>query len=200
MKIILKLTEVIHLDKEGFERLMGMHGAPLLVGLRPACLLSFQRKTFADIEGLLASYQRCFQCKGISMYRLAESETCVMILFYRAAALSSMLHLPQARALLESLGYPVDGRLSDMLGELEHRVCTCTAFPHEIGLFLGYPVADVRGFMEHHGHAYRCSGCWKVYADEAKTRALFDLYASCTRTFCARLAEGTAFPELVQAV
>lgn len=191
---------MIPLGKEGFERLMGMHGAPLLVGLRPACLLSFQRKTFEDIDGLLASYQHCFQCKGISMYRLAESETCVMILFYRAAALSSMLHLPQAQALLESLEYPVDGTLSDMLGELGYRVRTYTAFPHEIGLFLGYPAEDVRGFMEHHGHAYRCSGCWKVYANEARTRALFELYASCTRTFCARLAEGTAFPELVQAV
>ena len=185
--MILKNKEVIPLGKEGFERLMGMHGAPLLVGLRPACLLSFQRKTFEDIDGLLASYQHCFQCKGISMYRLAESETCVMILFYRAAALSSMLHLPQAQALLESLEYPVDGTLSDMLGELGYRVRTYTAFPHEIGLFLGYPAEDVRG-------------CWKVYANEARTRALFELYASCTRTFCARLAAGTAFPELVQAV
>lgn len=188
------------MGNESFERLMGMHGAPLLVGLRPACLLSFRRRKFADFEGLLASYQRCFQCKGISVYRLAESGECVLILFYRAAALSRMLRLPAARALLSALGYPVDGTLSDLLGELAYRVRTCRVFPHESGLFLGYPVADVRGFMEHHGRDYRCSGCWKVYANEAEARELFDLYASCTRTFCARLAEGKAFPELVQAV
>ena len=102
---ILIYWQVIDLGKEGFERLMGIHGAPFLMGLRPACLLSFQQSKFTDFEGMLAEYQHCFQCKGIAQCRLAEGEEYVMILFYRSAALARMLWLPESAALLQELGY-----------------------------------------------------------------------------------------------
>ena len=197
---ILIYWQVIDLGKEGFERLMGIHGAPFLMGLRPACLLSFQQSKFTDFEGMLAEYQHCFQCKGIAQCRLAEGEEYVMILFYRSAALARMLWLPESAALLQELGYPVKGSLHDMLAELKFLISTNMTFPHEIGLFLGYPVADVRGFMEHHGHDYSCNGYWKVYANEAQARALFNLYTNCSQAFCERLARGESFPELVQAL
>lgn len=38
-------------------------------------------------------------------------------------------------------------------------------FPHEVGLFLGYPVWDVKGFIEHKGQQYKLCGYWKVYDD-----------------------------------
>ena len=39
-------------------------------------------------------------------------------------------------------------------------------FPHEMGAFLGYPLSDVKGFIEHEGKDFLCSGYWKVYSDE----------------------------------
>lgn len=46
-------------------------------------------------------------------------------------------------------------------------------FPHEIGLFLGYPAEDVKGFIENKAACSKCSGCWKVYGDEQAARILF---------------------------
>ena len=74
------------------------------------------------------------------------------------------------------------------------------SFPHEIGLFLGYPVAAVVGFITHKGQAFCYSGYWKVYANEEETRALFDRYAHCIEDFCSRLEQGCSFPDLVRAV
>lgn len=37
------------------------------------------------------------------------------------------------------------------LDHLERRIGQCEEFPHEIGLFLGYPLGDVRGFIENQG-------------------------------------------------
>ena len=51
-------------------------------------------------------------------------------------------------------------------------------FPHEMGVFLGYPLGDVKGFIEHHGKEYLCSGYWKVYQDEQKAKSTFQLYQS----------------------
>ena len=48
------------MGKEAFEHLLGFHGAPMLVGVKPAVLLSFRKDRFEDFEGLLASYAPCF--------------------------------------------------------------------------------------------------------------------------------------------
>lgn len=49
-------------------------------------------------------------------------------------------------------------------------------FPHEIGLFLGYPLEDVKGFIENKADSSKCSGCWKVYGNEQKALKLFEKY------------------------
>ena len=41
-------------------------------------------------------------------------------------------------------------------------------FPHEIGVFLGYPLDDVKGFIKNEGKKYLMIGYWKVYSDLAE--------------------------------
>ena len=172
------------MGKEAFEHLLGFHGAPLLVGVKPAVLLSFRKDRFEDFDALLASYAPCFHCKGITVRQLAEGEVYVLLLFYRAARL---LKKPQARALLGRCGYDGAAPLDALLAELARRIERQKTFPHEIGLFLGYPPGDVAGFIEHRGQQFALSGYWKVYGDEAAARALFARYAACTEEFCGKL-------------
>jgi hypothetical protein len=188
------------LGKEGFEHLMGFHGAPFLTGMRPACLLSFQKSRFEDFEELLASYLPCFECKGISVFRLSEGAEFVLLLFYRQKALEKSLQAPKARTLLREMGYREGESLAEMLEFLHARMEMRKSFPHEVGLFLGYPPADVRGFIEHRGQGFACAGYWKVYSHEEEARALFSLYSECSHVFCTRLEQGAPFAELVQAV
>lgn len=49
-------------------------------------------------------------------------------------------------------------------------------FPHEIGIFLGYPLADVEGFMKNNGKNYLISGYWKVYQDAPSAILMFQQY------------------------
>ena len=35
-------------------------------------------------------------------------------------------------------------------------------FPHEIGVFLGYPVEDVEGYMQNDGKNFLLVGYWKM--------------------------------------
>ena len=46
-------------------------------------------------------------------------------------------------------------------------------FPHEIGLFLGYPLGDVIGFIKNAGQNCKCVGCWKVYCNECEAIKAF---------------------------
>lgn len=198
--IISIICEVMLLGREGFEQLLGFHAAPMLMGLKSASLLSFQKSRFEDFEGLLASYMQCFNCKGISVFRLSEGEEYVLLLFYRKRALLKDLAHPLAKKILIRFGYRGDDTLMGMLEYLKLRMQLRKSFPHEVGLFLGYPPEDVEGFIRHKGQDFSYSGYWKVYANERETRALFDLYADCTHDFCLRLEGGASLPDLVKAV
>lgn len=71
----------------------------------------------------------------------------------------------QKQKFLNSIGYR--GTTNDeLINELSARVYSCGGFPHEIGLFLGYPIDDVISFIENKGKNFKCCGCWKVYHDE----------------------------------
>ena len=57
-------------------------------------------------------------------------------------------------------------------------------FPHEIGVFLDYPLADVKGFIENGGKNCKCCGCWKVYCDECGAKKTFSKYKKCREVYC----------------
>ena len=63
-------------------------------------------------------------------------------------------------------------------------------FPHEIGLFLGYPPGDVHGFIENKPDACKCVGIWKVYGDKEKARQTFARYRKCTDVYTRLWSEG----------
>ena len=185
-----------------FEELLARQCAPTFIGLKAASLVAFQKDRFDDLDAQLANYEPCFACHGISVFRLLDEESRALVLFYRVDALDAVLRRREARMLLRRYGYRPSDSLTAMLERLRQRVQPKPgeSFPHEIGLFLGYPPHDVRGFIEHKGRGFLCCGFWKVYADADASRALFKRYADCTARFCTRLASGVPMADLLQAV
>ena len=43
-------------------------------------------------------------------------------------------------------------------------------------IFLGYPLADIQGFIKNKGKNCKCSGYWKVYSDPEECRRIFNKY------------------------
>ena len=62
------------------------------------------------------------------------------------------------------------------MAQLQTRLREQGGFPHEIGLFLGYPLGDVAGFIRNRGKNCKCSGCWKVYCNELEAQKRFARY------------------------
>ena len=108
--------------------------------------------------------------------------------------LEADLRDPQAEAIMQENGYP-DGAPFQRINHLIYRLMESAAFPHEIGLFLGYPPADVRGFME--GKACKCTGLWKVFeSDEAEAQRYFARCRHCTSAYLQRSREGWSLSRL----
>ena len=72
-------------------------------------------------------------------------------------------------------------------------------FPHEVGLFLGYPLDDVTGFIEQKGKNYKCCGIWKVYGNEKQTQMLFRKLKKCSEIYRRLFADGRSILQLTVA-
>lgn len=72
-------------------------------------------------------------------------------------------------------------------------------FPHEIGIFLGYPLEDVEGFMYHKEEGCKCIGFWRVYGDEKKARETFRSYQNCTQAYLRSWECGRSLEQLTVA-
>ncbi len=102
------------------------------------------------------------------------SKTGVQVLFYDAKILNKALEHSKALKILRNNGYNnlnLDAQL-DRLSSIYRK----GDMPHEIGLFLGYPVKDVEGFMNQRGQGIMIGkGRWKIYGnieDSLKTMRL----------------------------
>ena len=102
-----------------------------------------------------------------------------MWLVYRKDLLAMQLAGREQRYFLEERGYTAKG-LSRLLGRLSAGMGSYKRgeqeFPHELGVFLGYPLEDVKGFILHKGKDSLCTGYWKVYGDENEARRTFAMY------------------------
>ena len=154
--------------------------SPTLAGIKPASLVNVfcgsREQADDDIRQL---NRECFVSRGLRAVPLRYSEDgAVLLLIYRPAALEKRLQDTRVRAYLEGLGYSC-GSIAHCIAQLAARVCRAETFPHEIGIFLGYPLEDVIGFTEHKDIGCKCTGYWKVYGDEATARRTFERYRRC---------------------
>lgn len=76
------------------------------------------------------------------------------------------------------------------LVHLRRRLAEGGEFPHEIGLFLGYPPEDVDGFIKNKACGFKCVGCWKVYGDREKAEKTFSRFRKCTEVYYDQWSKG----------
>lgn len=177
-----------------YDALLVRHCAPTLVGLKTGSLFSFP----ADQGALLSCLYRWnkqLMHQDIHALPLGRRGARTLIYLYRPRALLHDLEHPQAAQLLAELDYPLPCP-QRCIAHLMAKLKQSPAFPHEIGLFLGYPPEDVRGFIRDPA-ACKFSGCWKVYGDVPAAQARFDAYRKCTRTCCALLTLGFGLEQLI---
>ena len=119
----------------------------------------------------------------------------MLIYLYRPSLLRKDLQAPAARQLLGRFGYP-DASPEVCVAYLARRFRAEEDFPHEIGLFLGYPPEDVEGFIRFHGQGYKASGLWKVYGNTAQAEDLFERFRNCRSSLYRQWKKGRNIDQL----
>lgn len=179
---------------EKLELILAEHCAPVLAGIKTANLVSCPCREFPRLPARVAEYNRAFGKKGLRFEILCACKERYLLLVYRPDRMQADLQVPAAAELLHACGYP-EG-LRRRLAFLRERILREDGFPHEIGLFLGYPPCDVRGFIEQGGKGSKFTGYWKVYGDVYAAKRLFDRFRRCSRATFQRVESGIPLMQL----
>ena len=109
---------------------------------------------------------------GLTIEKIAVINSNILFLIYDHSALHLTLQDQKASAILASHGYPPDISPEEKIRYLSQRMSQ-DAFPHEIGIFLGYPPEDVIAYTENAGRNSTCCRYWKAYGNAEKAREIW---------------------------
>lgn len=170
--------------------------ASTLAGLKTANLFS---TSFSDSRSLLSDirrFNRVLRGKGIYIVPIQILDGRALIYIYRPDRLERDLRHPKALRILKEHGYGVGLTPVKYLSELRKRLAGNESFPHEIGLFLGYPPDDVSSFIRTPKKGVKCVGCWKVYHNAHKAKKTFKKYELCTNCYKKSFEQGKTLDQL----
>ena len=170
------------------------HCAPTLAGFKCGSMF----RVNSDPPGILeqvSGLEYELSHRGLRIdFLVVDDEGCLLYV-YRPKLLEARLRDREVRDFLAGYGYAANGCTST-LAELFDRFTHCPLMPPEVGIFLDYPIEDVRGYIENEGRCSRCIGCWKVYGDVEAAERRFQSYKRCRDVYSRRLAQGISLVRL----
>lgn len=135
-----------------FDELLVRHCAPTLADLKIASLICIPKSVCGEeYEQIVSAYNDCYNGKGVYFRTLCICNRRRLLYVYRPCRVRAYLASPAAAAFLVECGFAREASLEEKLSLLADRFTSSNAFPHELGLFLGYPTADVEAFIVHGG-------------------------------------------------
>ena len=160
---------VREMDLKNIEIQLALQCAPLITGLKVSNLLIVSVENERQVRMIIGK-------SGISYYKMLQTEKKITFLLFRRKQLEGFLCRKEIKQFFQKEGYYVF-QFGKILRTFQMRYATYMKeggeFPHEMGLLLGYPLEDVRGFMENEGKYFLYSGYWKVYENMTKKIRLF---------------------------
>lgn len=191
------IFEKIGVERMSFEESLVWHASPTLASLKVANLYSFKFRSMDDCAKTVEHFNSLMNPKGIYIELLRNTNDFYLIYVYRKKDLQRELHNIQVQNFLKEYGYSDEIDVREYLTVLKKRLDGEKDFPHEIGVFLGYPLADVKAFIEMKGKDFVLCGDWKVYHDKETARCLFCKYKRCKEIYVKVYEQGRKFSDML---
>ena len=172
---------------------LALQCAPVISGIKISNLLTIPAKSLRELSVVLKKTELSFRILYPGRERL-------VILIYRETELKEYLEREEVMAFIYKCGYETSdiGKIFPVFVKRYMRYMELKQdFPHELGLFLGYPIEDVEGFIKENGKNYLYSGYWKVYKDTELKIRLFKNYEKVQTEIVRLLYEGLDIMDII---
>jgi hypothetical protein len=181
-----------------FEEYLIGNCSPTLASLKTGSLFCAGYTSWEEMQYQLEYWNQALESKGVFLTVLRRSPSRALVYLCRKSHLLRDLQQKDIQAFLKKQGY-TDFSLEGALRKLKENMTEKADFPHEIGLFLGYPLEDVEGFLLHGGQNCKCTGCWKVYGNEQHAQKQFARFRKCQQVYRRLWEKGTSIRRLTVA-
>lgn len=153
----------------------------VLAGIKPANLVSLVNRDRTCGRNLYQLWQthRVELTQRITnlKFRVLLSKDRSLLLFcYNPEQLQKHISHSGIRKILAISGYDVCKDNDALLDELCRRTEKSGGFPHEVGLFIGYPTKDVAAFMGIVKLPFACQGPWKIFGEPGQSLQLANAF------------------------
>ena len=139
---------------------------PVILGSKPSEILNISLKD-KDKKSKLNDINSFFSnCSKLTYNVINISDGGIRIIFINKISLSNVLNNKKCLNFLKFIGYPSEYNIDNYINILINKL-NSKDFPHEIGIFLGYPLKDVVGFMGYGNYKFCKTRYWRVYGDES---------------------------------
>lgn len=177
------------------ERLIVEHCAPTLASLKTGNLFTYNFTGSRRIQDITSMNRYELAKKDLYMIILKQDEKSALVYLFRYNSLKEDLGRKGVCEFLKSYGYKSND-IPYALCKLKERFKESDEFPHEIGLFLGYPLGDVYGFIKNKGKNCKCTGCWKVYCNRCEAEKKFKQFEKCRKVYRDLFIQGKSINRL----
>ena len=170
--------------------------AATIAGRKPATLMNISN----DNGGLLDAWDRnradIFSRSEIDYYELKRTDKNAIVLFFNQNLLDELLKNEPVKKFLSEYGYESNS-IEHALSMLRRRYAT-VGCPPEIGVFLGIPLKDVKGFMGLNSLQHTKCGMWRIYGDPAVSEKRMNEYRCARNMIRRRLISGEDPVEIIR--
>lgn len=189
-----KVLEIVqNMDLKDLEAQIALQCAPLITGLKISNLLIIPKENLHQVQTLLKRTQ-------FSYCILGTMEKKATLLLFRKDKLEEYLSQQPVNSFFRKMGYD-SVVLADLFPIFRSRYMDYIQgngdFPHEMGLLLGYPIADVEGFIENQGRDFLYAGCWKVYENVSEKIRLFQQFEASKERLLQLVALGVKMIDII---
>ncbi|MCG8485156.1 MAG: DUF3793 family protein [Clostridia bacterium] len=137
---------------------------PVLMGNKPAEILSFSHGDKSSPEKIENIQLYLSRCKRVKYRIITYKKSSVKVLFYNTLTLDKTLQESRNIIFLRKNGYPDEYNMNKYIEHVIKKIKK-GSIPHEIGVFLGYPLKDIMGFMGHPSLKLTKVNGWRIYGN-----------------------------------
>ena len=172
--------------------------SPTLCTLKPSCLFSLKSNQYKENYEKIISLKKDLIPYGKHIRIIKRKDNLYLIFVYDRKLLESVIYTQVSLLYLESKGYLLNKDIDMMTSQLFSRLKGDISFPHEIGLFLGYPLRDVIAYEKDRGRTSLYTGLWQVYSRVEESCNIMQTYRKCTAYCTKLLMQGMDIPLIIQ--
>lgn len=162
-------------ERECIEKFLIYNASLVISGVKPSATVTIKKDNDNLYDKWIKYGIDFFKIIDISYINLRETNNALIILIYNENKLKNYIFEKENKKFLLQLGYCDKEDLDEYLIILKRRYKEFNC-PHELGVFLGFPLNDVKDFMGCKEKKCLSCGYWLVYNDLQEAKKVFSKY------------------------